>query len=367
MAAAALGLVAALGLTATAPAAGASVPGAVNAFGSSAPLGAPGITGESPIAVAPTHTGRGYWVAGESGGVYTYGDASFQGAAPPLAPYTFIVGIAATPTDHGYVLVASDGAVYAYGDARYLGGANTVVGHPLIVAIATTPSGKGYWLIGADGGVFTYGDAEYHGSPAAGTPHEFIVKGVASPSGDGYLLVDLHGHVYAYGDARYEGNAPSDALAAPIVSMTATPSGKGYWLLGRDGGVFTFGDAPFLGAALDSTIPALAITAQPEGGGYWVLIGKAPAPVVAAAQVGPASGVWASLRQCESGGDYAIDTGNGFYGAYQFTAQTWRAMGTGYAYANDAPYWVQDAAAQKLQRMSGWGQWPACTRMLGLR
>ncbi len=77
--------------------------------------------------------------------------------------------------------------------------------------------------------------------------------------------------------------------------------------------------------------------------------------------------MWASLRQCESGGDYTINTGNGFYGAYQFTAQTWRAMGTGYAFANQAPYWVQDAAAQKLQRMSGWGQWPACTRMLGLR
>ena len=98
-----------------------------------------------------------------------------------------------------------------------------------------------------------------------------------------------------------------------------------------------------------------------------VLAGLAGA-VLSAAPASAATGdPFAALRQCEAGGNYAINTGNGFYGAYQFTAQTWRAMGTGYASANEAPYWVQDAAAQKLQRMSGWGQWPACTRMLGLR
>lgn len=77
--------------------------------------------------------------------------------------------------------------------------------------------------------------------------------------------------------------------------------------------------------------------------------------------------VWARLRQCESGGNYAANTGNGYYGAYQFSAATWRSMGTGYAYAHLAPPAVQDDAARHLQARSGWGQWPACSRRLGLR
>jgi hypothetical protein len=79
----------------------------------------------------------------------------------------------------------------------------------------------------------------------------------------------------------------------------------------------------------------------------------------------PAAGVWAELRQCESGGNYATDTGNGYYGAYQFSAATWH--GLGYAgLPNQALPAVQDQAAQRLQARSGWGQWPACSRKLGL-
>ena len=79
----------------------------------------------------------------------------------------------------------------------------------------------------------------------------------------------------------------------------------------------------------------------------------------------PLGGVWAELRQCESGGNYAIDTGNGYYGAYQFSAATWHGLGfTGLP--NQAPPAVQDEAAVELQARSGWGQWPACSRRLGL-
>ncbi len=86
-----------------------------------------------------------------------------------------------------------------------------------------------------------------------------------------------------------------------------------------------------------------------------------PGPAVA-----PATGdVWARLRQCESGGDYSTDTGNGYYGAYQFSEATWLGIGqTGYP--DDAPPPVQDQAAYRLQNRSGWGQWPACSQKLGL-
>jgi hypothetical protein len=89
-----------------------------------------------------------------------------------------------------------------------------------------------------------------------------------------------------------------------------------------------------------------------------------PAPKPAPSSA-PAGGVWYELRMCESNDDYSIDTGNGYYGAYQFALSTWYALGyTGLP--SDAPPAVQDAAAQKLQAESGWGQWPACSAELGL-
>ena len=77
-------------------------------------------------------------------------------------------------------------------------------------------------------------------------------------------------------------------------------------------------------------------------------------------------GVWAQLAQCESGGNPATNTGNGFYGMYQFTLETWQSLGgTGYPHEADAA--TQTAMAKKLQAQSGWGQWPGCADKLGLR
>ncbi len=90
-----------------------------------------------------------------------------------------------------------------------------------------------------------------------------------------------------------------------------------------------------------------------------------PLVTLAPPAVPPSGGVWAALRQCESGGDYAIDTGNGYYGAYQFSLQTWHGLGYP-GLPSDAPPAVQDQAASRLQARSGWGQWPACSRRLGL-
>jgi hypothetical protein len=92
----------------------------------------------------------------------------------------------------------------------------------------------------------------------------------------------------------------------------------------------------------------------------------APRPVVAAGRpvvAGPDPFV--ALRDCESGGNYGDDTGNGYYGAYQFTLSSWRDLGLG-GLPSQAPPAVQDRAAQELQARRGWGQWPACSRRLGL-
>ena len=85
----------------------------------------------------------------------------------------------------------------------------------------------------------------------------------------------------------------------------------------------------------------------------------------AGAQRAPASGVWLELRECESGDNYQENTGNGYYGAYQFSWATWNSLG--YPGRPDLePYWVQDDAAEQLQAEYGWGQWPACSAALGL-
>jgi hypothetical protein len=76
--------------------------------------------------------------------------------------------------------------------------------------------------------------------------------------------------------------------------------------------------------------------------------------------------VWVRLRSCESGGRYATNTGNGFYGAYQFHPRTWRTLGYP-GLPHQAPPEMQDEAARKLQARSGWGQWPVCSRRIGAR
>ena len=76
--------------------------------------------------------------------------------------------------------------------------------------------------------------------------------------------------------------------------------------------------------------------------------------------------VWDRLAQCESGGNWSINTGNGYYGGVQFSASTWRAMGgSGLPHQNSRE--TQIAIAKKLQARAGWGQWPACSAKLGLR
>ena len=80
----------------------------------------------------------------------------------------------------------------------------------------------------------------------------------------------------------------------------------------------------------------------------------------------PVDDVWARLRRCEAGGRYDLDRGNGFYGAYQFTAATWHGLGYE-GLPHEAPPAVQDEAARRLKARIGWSPWPACSRRIGVR
>lgn len=84
----------------------------------------------------------------------------------------------------------------------------------------------------------------------------------------------------------------------------------------------------------------------------------------APATAAPASS-WDSLAQCESGGNWSINTGNGYYGGLQFSPSSWSAAG-GSGMPHQASKAEQIRVAENLLSMQGWGAWPACSAKLGL-
>jgi hypothetical protein len=94
----------------------------------------------------------------------------------------------------------------------------------------------------------------------------------------------------------------------------------------------------------------------------------APAPAPAPAPAtggGSASGPWACIAQYESGGNWAADTGNGYYGGLQFSMSTWLAYG-GTGNPANASVAEQEAVANRVLAAQGWGAWPNTSRMCGL-
>jgi hypothetical protein len=79
--------------------------------------------------------------------------------------------------------------------------------------------------------------------------------------------------------------------------------------------------------------------------------------------------VWDELAQCESRGDWHINTGNGYYGGLQFWQPTWEGFGgTEFAPRADlASREHQIVVAERVLAVQGWNAWPACSRKLGLR
>jgi uncharacterized protein YabE (DUF348 family) len=96
------------------------------------------------------------------------------------------------------------------------------------------------------------------------------------------------------------------------------------------------------------------------------------APVSEIVKVGTASAyasgntVWDQLAQCESGGNWAINTGNGYYGGLQFSLSTWQAYG-GTGLPSEASRETQIMIAERVRAATGgYGSWPACAASLGL-
>lgn len=93
-------------------------------------------------------------------------------------------------------------------------------------------------------------------------------------------------------------------------------------------------------------------------------MGAALAPAATAA---PDSD-WDALAQCEAGGNWAINTGNGFHGGLQFSPSTWSGYGGGEfaPYAYQASREEQIVVGERVLAGQGWGAWPSCSSQLGL-
>ncbi len=100
-------------------------------------------------------------------------------------------------------------------------------------------------------------------------------------------------------------------------------------------------------------------------------VAVAPPPPAVAAPAAPTysgSSVWDDLAQCESGGNWSINTGNGYYGGLQFSYDTWHGYGGGEfaEYPHEASREEQIVVAERLRAARGYAPWPACRAKLGL-
>jgi len=94
------------------------------------------------------------------------------------------------------------------------------------------------------------------------------------------------------------------------------------------------------------------------------LVVGAPLTALAAPASAATASQWDAVAQCESGGNYAINTGNGFYGGLQFTLSTWAAYG-GTGAPQNASKSAQIAVAERVLAGQGKGAWPVCGTGLG--
>ena len=277
-----LTLVVGLGMSAArhgpASAAASPPPNGAVPFGSTA-VGANAVSNPNApiVAMAATPDGKGYWLVGRDGGIFSYGDAQFYGSTGAIRLNAPIVGIAATRDGKGYWLVARDGGIFNYGDAGFFGSTGALTLNAPVVGMAVTRDGGGYWLVASEGGIFSYGDARFAGSTGGLALNAPVVGMAVTPDGEGYWLVGADGGIFSYGDAQFFGSTGALHLNSPIVAMAAAPAG-GYWLVASDGGVFTYGSAGFFGSLVGTGLPApvVGMAAPPAGAGYWLVVGSAP-------------------------------------------------------------------------------------------
>jgi hypothetical protein len=156
------------------------------------------------------------------------------------------------------------------------------------------------------------------------------------------------------------GDAPAAQMPAALVERGSLSSrGGGAVAEETDRAESLAGDAvpTPASAPMEATLYSAATPPPPPA------VAPTPAPVTYSG-----SSVWDDLAQCESGGNWAINTGNGYYGGLQFSYDTWHGYGGGeFAdYPHQATREQQIIVAERLHAARGYAPWPACRAKLGL-
>ena len=146
-----------------------------------------------------------------------------------------------------------------------------------------------------------------------------------------------------------------------LVALTAAAIIGTMLRTGTPRGVTSATSAPVAPATASAQAPAMPPATAASAA-------QAGAPVAPAetTNTGTPVSTWDKVAQCESGGNWATSTGNGFHGGLQFTASTWRSFG-GSGMPHQASRTEQIAVAERVLAAQGWKAWPACSRELGLR
>ncbi len=182
------------------------------------------------------------------------------------------------------------------------------------------------------------------------------------------LVVDNMSATAETNDAQVEVTAlPEDATLADLWTTLATvpataPTTEAPTAT-TEAPAPTTTEAPTTTAALAvQTVAAPAPTAPPTTAPPTTAPPTTAAPAPYGDPNDPAT--WDRMARCESGGNWSLNSGNGYYGGLQFSVATWQSVG-GIGYPHQASKAEQIKRGKILQARAGWGQWPYCARQLG--
>ncbi len=181
-------------------------------------------------------------------------------------------------------------------------------------------------------------------------------------------LVD--GSRFSYTRVDVSSSRSKQAVGFDVVRTTSSKLDKGKSTITRRGvagqRTVTYRVVKHNGKVVSRTKVGVSVNRKPVSQLVTVGTRVPKSPSTGSGSGSVSGGVWDKIAQCESGGNWSINTGNGYYGGLQFSLSTWRAYG-GSGMPHQAGKAQQIAIAKKVQAAQGWGAWPACTAKLGLR
>jgi hypothetical protein len=204
-------------------------------------------------------------------------------------------------------------------------------------------------------------------APAPARPHRSrvafaaVITAVALP----LLVVDNLGAGAEPNDARAKAEIPESVMDAPA-AITAVRA----QIVVDESALVTELTTTTLAAPVTteapSTTEAAPVTTTTAAPTTTTTAPKPTTTTTAAPVLGDPDflGTWDALADCESGGQWSRDTGNGYYGGLQFSQASWENVG-GEGLPSEASKATQIEMGRRLQARQGWAAWPTCARQLG--